>query len=199
MILRVANLLLIGLRQQAPRERTAGPDHHRGEPKVCQLTGDVDWETGQPTAARTFTNFGLDAVDLGYPVEHNGKLSLLFGDTRPNQHGGGPGAETPPDDIVGFTTRRAPPGHDGKCVELQLNDQIGDPGSSKKTLAPPTIVGPFQIKQGLVQCAVGRGERGWRAIRVLLDRPLHRSGQARTCAGRATAPSAAQPNVLRER
>jgi hypothetical protein len=36
----------------------------------CQLTGDVDWETGQPTAARTLANFGLDAVDLGYPVEH---------------------------------------------------------------------------------------------------------------------------------
>src|SRR5260221_6380849 len=31
--------------------------------KVCQLTGDTDWQTGQPTAARTFRNFGLDAVD----------------------------------------------------------------------------------------------------------------------------------------
>jgi hypothetical protein len=47
--------------------------------KICQLTGDTDWETGQPTAARTFRNFGLDAADLGYPVEHGGKLILLFG------------------------------------------------------------------------------------------------------------------------
>jgi hypothetical protein len=40
--------------------------------KVCQLTGDTDWETGQPTAARTFHNFGLRGVDLGFPVEHAG-------------------------------------------------------------------------------------------------------------------------------
>src|ERR1039457_920065 len=44
--------------------------------KVCQLTGDKDWDTGQPTAARTLSNFGLDATDLGYPVEHNGKLII---------------------------------------------------------------------------------------------------------------------------
>ncbi len=51
--------------------------------KVCQVTGDIDWETGQPTAGRTKTEFGLGATDLGYPVEHRGKLILLFGDTRP--------------------------------------------------------------------------------------------------------------------
>jgi hypothetical protein len=45
--------------------------------KVCQLTGDVDWETGQPTAARTLTNFGLDAVDLGYPVEQKRQADPL--------------------------------------------------------------------------------------------------------------------------
>jgi hypothetical protein len=28
--------------------------------KVCQLTGDTDWETGRPTAGRTFSNFGLE-------------------------------------------------------------------------------------------------------------------------------------------
>ena len=118
--------------------------------KVCQLTGDVDWETGQPTAARTLTNFGLDAVDLGYPVEHDGKLFFLFGDTRPATHSGGrgPASEIPPDDSVGFTTRRAPPGNDGKCLGLKLNDQIGSQPSSKKVLAPPTIVGAVPIKQG---------------------------------------------------
>jgi len=40
--------------------------------KICQLTGDIDWETGRPTASRTLTNFGLQATDLGYPVEHDG-------------------------------------------------------------------------------------------------------------------------------
>ena len=54
--------------------------------KVCQLLGDVDWETGQPTAARTFSNGGLLAADLGYPVEHLGKLILLFGDSWPPPH-----------------------------------------------------------------------------------------------------------------
>ena len=49
--------------------------------KVCQLTGDLDWESGRPTAARTLASFGLDAADLGYPVEHEGKLILLFGDS----------------------------------------------------------------------------------------------------------------------
>ena len=49
--------------------------------KICQLTGNVDWETGLPTAAKTLSNYGLDAVDLGYPVENQGKLILLFGDS----------------------------------------------------------------------------------------------------------------------
>src|SRR5580658_1638099 len=86
--------------------------------KVCQLTGDTDWETGRPTAARTLANFGLGAVDLGYPVEHAGKLILLFGDTWPPRHPGGAIAEAPPDDSVGVTTRRAPPGNDGECLEM---------------------------------------------------------------------------------
>lgn len=150
-ILLVANLLVIGLPPARAAETPPPPPTSVGtSQKVCQLTGDVDWETGQPTAARTLTNFGLDAVDLGYPIEHNGKLILLFGDTRPTTHSGGrnAAAEIPPDDSVGFTARRAPPGNDGKCLELQLNDQVGGQESSKKVLAPPTIVGQVQIKQG---------------------------------------------------
>jgi Domain of unknown function (DUF4185) len=150
-ILLAANLLLIGTPSAGVADTAPpAPTSIGTSQKVCQLTGDVDWETGQPTAARTLTNFGLDAVDLGYPVEHNDKLMFLFGDTRPTTHTGGrgPAAEIPPDDSVGFTTRRAPPGNDGKCLELQLNDQIAGPGVSKKTLAPPTIVGPVPIKQG---------------------------------------------------
>ena len=95
-ILLAANLLLIG----PPSARTAetpppAPTSVGTSQTVCQLTSDVDWETGQPTAARTLTNFGLDAVDLGYPVEHNGKLILLFGDTRPATHSGGRGPAAP--------------------------------------------------------------------------------------------------------
>ncbi len=55
--------------------------------KVCQLTGETDWATNQPTAAQTLSNFGLDAVDLGFPVDSGaGPLYFLFGDALPNGH-----------------------------------------------------------------------------------------------------------------
>jgi|GEM_PF-1345249 len=121
--------------------------------KICQLIGDIDWETGQPTAARTFTNFGLDAADLGYPVEHLGKLILLFGDSWPPPH---PLNETPlqsevpPDDSVGVTIRTAlPNASDGKCLELVINHD-----ASKKFI-PATITGPIQVKQGFFNVPSG--------------------------------------------
>src|ERR1700730_14074937 len=121
-ILLAAYLLLAGSPQASAAENAVPPPARVGaSEKICQLTGDVDWETGRPTAARTFANFGLDAADLGYPVEHEGKLILLFGDSWPPPHGGGAEGEIPPDDAVGFTTRREPPGNDGKCLELQVN------------------------------------------------------------------------------
>src|SRR5579872_4368500 len=118
LILLAANLLLIGLSPLRAEAPPPAPTLIGTSQKICQLTGDVDWESGQPTAARTLTNFGLDAVDLGYPVEHNGKLMFLFGDSRPATHSGGrgPASEIPPDDSVGFTTRKAPPDNDGKCL-----------------------------------------------------------------------------------
>jgi hypothetical protein len=119
--------------------------------KICQLTGDTDWETGRPTAARTFHNFGLDAADLGYPVEHADKLILLFGDSWPPPHGGGAEGEIPPDDAVGFTTRQEPPSNDGKCLELQIHDKPSPP----RTFAPATIVGPPRIKQGFFNVPSG--------------------------------------------
>src|ERR1019366_6245731 len=89
--------------------------------KICQLTGNVDWETGQPTAARTFSNFGLDAVDLGYPVDDGKTLFLLFGDTWPSPTA--KGAIGPPNDAVGFTTRTTPPAADSGCLDVKINDQ----------------------------------------------------------------------------
>lgn len=119
--------------------------------KICQLTGDTDWETGRPTAAKTFSNFGLDAADLGYPVEHGGKLILLFGDSWPAPHGGGAAGEIPPDDAVGVTVRRELPGNDGKCLELQIHDKRSGP----KAFAPATIVGPMRVKQGFFNVPSG--------------------------------------------
>jgi hypothetical protein len=197
-ILLAANLLLLGVPPASAAENSPpAPTIIGKSEKVCQLTGDVDWETGTPTAARTLANFGLDGVDLGYPVEQDGKLILLFGDTRPATHSGGrgPAAEVPPDDSVGFTTRRASPGNDGKCLELKLNDQIGGQGSSKKVLAPPTIVGPVKVKQGWFNVPTGG---------VSVDGGLfgffwtnHCTARAR--AQRAAGPSDGQPDVLRKR
>ena len=112
--------------------------------KICQLTGDTDWVTGQPTAARTLTEFGLDATDLGYPVEVGDKLFFLFGDSWPRIKSPGAG-EVPPNDAIGFTIRTTPPNEDGKCLELQLNDVLSPP---PKTLVRPAIVGPIAVKQG---------------------------------------------------
>ncbi len=110
--------------------------------KVCQLTGDTDWESGAPTAARTFRRFGLDAADLGFPVEHDGKLVLLFGDSWPPSHGGGAAGEIPPDDAVGITQRTRPPvREDGRCLELEVHH-------AAHRFAPATIVGPIRVKQG---------------------------------------------------
>lgn len=112
--------------------------------KVCQLTGDVDWETGLPTAAKTFSNYGLDAADLGYPVENQGKLILLFGDSWPSTHPQNASAaqsEILPDDSVGITTRTAPP-DSRSCLDLVINhDAAGK-------FVPPTVTGPVRINQG---------------------------------------------------
>ncbi len=119
--------------------------------KICQLTGDIDWETGRPTAARTFANFGLDAADLGYPVEHLGKLVLLFGDSWPPPHPPGSPAEAPPDDAVGIVLRREPPGNDGNCLGMRVNTRF----RFRKRFAPAVITGPVPIKQGFFNVPSG--------------------------------------------
>jgi hypothetical protein len=117
--------------------------------KICQLTGDTDWETGRPTPGRTFVNFGLDAADLGYPVEHAGKLILLFGDSWPPPHPRGSVAEVPPDDAVGVVVRREAPTRD-KCLEMQVHQKPGT-----RMFAPATIIGPTPVKQGFFNVPSG--------------------------------------------
>src|SRR5579859_1530290 len=117
--------------------------------KICQLTGDKDWETGAPTAARTFSKAGLDAADLGYPVEHQGKLILLFGDSWPPPHGGGPAGEIPPDDAVGVTTRKDAP-TPKECLQMEVHHNRG-----RKVFAPATLTGAPRIKQGFFNVPSG--------------------------------------------
>jgi hypothetical protein len=120
--------------------------------KVCQLIGEYDWASGpsnQPTAAQTLTNFGLDGVDLGFPVDSGSALFFLFGDAWPTNHPPGSPLTLPPDDALGWTTRTSPP--DGKtCLDLELATSAlhGDSAASgaprKGTFAHPTVAPPIQ-------------------------------------------------------
>lgn len=49
--------------------------------KVCQLTGDTDFQYRAPTTNRSESRFSVGGTDLGYPFEHDGRLYFLFGDT----------------------------------------------------------------------------------------------------------------------
>jgi hypothetical protein len=49
--------------------------------KVCQLTGDSDFQNRHETKNRTESRFRVAGTDLGYPFEHDGRLHFLFGDT----------------------------------------------------------------------------------------------------------------------
>jgi hypothetical protein len=115
--------------------------------KVCQLNGDTDWQTGLPTAAQTLTNFGMQAADLGTPVDSGGAtLYFLFGDTWPIDHPAGSVSEVPPDDSVGTSTLTTTPTSTA-CLGLQLAT------SAPKTLARPTVTPP--IDQGSFNVPTG--------------------------------------------
>jgi hypothetical protein len=116
--------------------------------KICQLNGERDWASGQFTAARTMTNAGLDAGDLGYPVEHDGKLIVLFGDSWPAHHPGGAAGEIPPDDALGITTRTQAPDTTG-CIGLAIQT------STPRTFARATVTGPTRIHQGFFNVPSG--------------------------------------------
>ncbi len=116
--------------------------------KVCQLTGETDWFTGQPTNAKTLTNYGLKGVDLGFPVESDtGQLLLLFGDANPPDHPPGNTPPTvPPDDATGYTTRLVPPDA-ATCLGMKMFSPA--PGAlSRPTVTPQIQQGSFNVPTG---------------------------------------------------
>lgn len=136
-------LVLLMLTAMAPSWAAPTPPALVGSSeKVCQVDGNVDWETGAPTAAQTLTNFGLDAADLGYPVEYGNALVLLFGDSWPSNPSGVAG-ELGANDAVGVTTRAALP-TSSACLDLSVNRYLFPP----KRFFPATIVPQNVIKQG---------------------------------------------------
>ncbi|HEY6357491.1 MAG TPA: DUF4185 domain-containing protein, partial [Vicinamibacterales bacterium] len=118
--------------------------------KICQLIGDTDWVTGKPTQAKTFTNAGLDAADLGYPVDLGSELVLLFGDSWPPGHPPGVPAVVPPDDSVGVTLRKDAPTSES-CLELTVHHH----GVSPPVFSPATIISTPPVKQGFFNVPSG--------------------------------------------
>ena len=49
--------------------------------RVCQLTGDYDFQDEHASFNQTDTRFHVKGTDLGYPFEHDGRVYFLFGDT----------------------------------------------------------------------------------------------------------------------
>jgi hypothetical protein len=114
--------------------------------KVCQLTGQSDWDTGAPTNALTETRNGLQGIDLGFPVESDtGALYFLFGDGVPPGHG--IPMEVPPDDALGKTMRTAAP--DSKtCLDMTLFG-AGQRGTfGHPTVTPAIHQGSFNVPTG---------------------------------------------------
>jgi len=73
--------------------------------KICQLTGDNDRQTAQPTLNQTQSRYGVFGTDLGFSFLHDGRLYFLFGDTV-GLHGGDSIAysqDTNPDDCLDLT------------------------------------------------------------------------------------------------
>ncbi|HTS53534.1 MAG TPA: DUF4185 domain-containing protein, partial [Burkholderiales bacterium] len=49
--------------------------------KVCQLTGEFDFQNRHETSNRTRSRFSVAGTDLGYPFVYDGRIYFAFGDT----------------------------------------------------------------------------------------------------------------------
>ena len=171
--------------------------------KVCQLTSDFDWETGIPTTTSTQTNAGLGAVDLGYPVEHDGRLMLLFGDSWATQVAHPGDAVNPKDDAVGWITSRIAPTH-AQCTDMAVNSNPGP------VIAPATVTGPMEIAQGYFNVPSGGvSDSGgvtaffWTnhcecptALDAFAPSPLTRPSPSAACNGNSAVPGCAETDQL---
>jgi hypothetical protein len=109
-------------------------------------TGERDWKNGNAIAKFKTSQFGMKATDLGYPVEHNGRLALLFGDTTkiPQIDHDESG---PPDDAVGWITSRTSP-KENECSDLIINN-------TDSIVRSPEVKTPAPIKQGIFNVPSG--------------------------------------------
>jgi hypothetical protein len=103
--------------------------------KVCQLTGDDDRQTKQPTLSRTATRAGVAATDLGSSFEHRGRLFFLFGDTWRHADGGDANVSR---DVLAWTDSRDP-------NKIKLNFYCGPNGKWLPLIVPGISQGPFEV------------------------------------------------------
>ena len=103
--------------------------------KIAQLVGDIDKETGQPTANQTESRYKLIGTDLGASFEHKGKTYFLFGDTF--------GGDGPQDgrDTIAYSTDTKPT--DGLDLTFLTDDKgqwrvLDIPGVDQTGFAVPT-------------------------------------------------------------
>lgn len=117
--------------------------------KVCQLIGETDWVSGQPTEAQTLSKFGLIGVDLGFPVDSGrGPLYFLFGDAMPNGHPLKPFNTVPPDDALGWTDRPGSnPPDEATCLDLRLATSTPQK-FAHPAVRPPIQQGTFNVPTG---------------------------------------------------
>jgi hypothetical protein len=120
--------------------------------KVCQLIGETDRETDQPTRSQTASRFGLLSTDLGSSFEFDGKTYFLFGDSNPSPtFQGKPNLlqdppRTPDDnDAIGYASdTEANP-----CVKLDfITDAIGaykNPVVLNAGGQPAITLGDFEV------------------------------------------------------
>jgi Domain of unknown function (DUF4185) len=187
----------------SPWQRGQTVSYQGRSEKVCQLTSDFDWETGIPTTTSTQTKAGLGAVDLGYPVEHQGRLMLLFGDTWATQVAHPGDAISPKDDAVGWISSRTPPSH-AQCTDMVVNSNPGP------VFAPATVTGPLQVAQGYFNVPSGGVSDGggvatffWTNhcecptdLDAFAPSPLTRPPPSASCKGNPAAPACAETDQL---
>lgn len=114
------------------------PLAHQGLARVCQLVGEVERATGQPTLNRTESRFGFWGTDLGASFTHKGRTVLLFGDTHVR-----PGLARPKDvDFIASTTDTNPE----DCLSLDV--PLAPDGGFQPFVLPDTYQGAFGVPTG---------------------------------------------------
>lgn len=106
--------------------------------RICQVTGEIDRATGQPTVNATESRFRFWGTDLGASFQHDGKTVFLFGDTHAV-----PGLPRPPDrDLVALSTDSDPE----DCLRL---DVLTDRDGGFRSLDVAGVSGgPFSVPTG---------------------------------------------------